>query len=96
LYAKRAGYINDIAHLVPQLTAAGALHTLSCDGIQVLKLHVHAADTVIESDILSNRARGIVRFSLRGWLRDLLRPVLHRNRLSRSAMITRSDAAGTH
>src|SRR5690606_33369672 len=92
LFAKRPGFVNDFKELEPLLV--NALEQRAIDGSNVLIVDLQKADPAIENDIRNNRARRIVRFSWKWWLRDLLRPLLKKSAPSRSAKLT-SDAAGT-
>lgn len=77
LYAKRKGYANELSALIPLLQGPGAQVDGRVDGVPYLRVDLGAAHEVIERDIRSNRARSIVRFTWRNWLRDLwqgLRP----------------------
>lgn len=76
LYAKRWGYANRLAPLKPLLEEAGALHNTNVDGCRMLRVDARASHTVIERDIRSNRARSIVTFTARTWLRDAIRSLL--------------------
>lgn len=77
LYAKRKGYANELSDLIAPLQASGAMTGGQLDGIPFLRVELTRAHDVIQQDIRSNRARSIVRFTLRNWVRDLwhgLRP----------------------
>ncbi len=93
LFAKRPGFVNDFKELEPLLGDALAQRTI--DGSNVLIVDLRKAHPVIENDIRNNRARRIVRFRWKWWLRDQLRPLLKKAAPSRSAKLTQ-DAAGTH
>jgi aminoglycoside 3-N-acetyltransferase len=96
LYAKRPGHVNDFKALEPLLKSAEALTSGEVDGSHYLIADLQKAHAVIEGDILHNRARSIVQFKWKWWLRDLLRPLIKRNRPSRSALMMNNDAARPH
>lgn len=86
LYAKRAGYVNDFKELGSLLRQKKILKEGELDGSTWLSIDLSQAHGIIEDDIKHNRARSIVKFKLRWWLRDVLRPFIIRARPSRSAI----------
>lgn len=87
LYAKKPGHVNDFKALEPALFAEKALLKDELDGFSFLKADLERSHRVIEKDIRENSARRIVKFRMKWWLRDLLRPLIRRSRPSRSALI---------
>ncbi len=75
LYAKRWGYANRLRDLRPLLEQAGALRACDLEGTKAFVVDVGPAHSVIERDIRTNKARSIVHFTLRNWLRDLVQAV---------------------
>lgn len=78
-YAKRWGYANRLRDLHPLLEQAGAMRSYAFEGIRALTVDVSLAHPVIERDIRTNRARSIVHFTARNWVRDLVRTVCPRS-----------------
>jgi len=72
LYAKRPGYENELSHLQPILEAAGVLHTGKENGLSFLRLDLSKAHAVIVNDIRKNKARSLVKWTFRSWVRDTL------------------------
>lgn len=70
LYAKRSGYVNRLAPLVPLLEADGSMHSGKVDGVGFLRVDLAQAHTVIMDDIRRRGARSIVQFTWKSWLRD--------------------------
>lgn len=94
LFAKRAGYANEISDLVPRLKEAEAMITGSVDGVGFLRVDLDSAHDVIAHDIRSNKARSIVRFTLRNWLRDVWYATFPKRSPSRSAQLLIEQDAG--
>ncbi|HPF91302.1 MAG TPA: AAC(3) family N-acetyltransferase [Flavobacteriales bacterium] len=84
LFAKRWGYANRLRDLQPLLEAAGAFRSMEVDGSTVIRVDISKAHPVIVKDIRENRARSIVHFTWRNWVRDAVRAILPM-RPSRSA-----------
>jgi hypothetical protein len=91
-FAKKPGHSNELHALEPLLLASGALHQLTVDGTAVMTVDLAAAHEVIATDIRTNAARHIHRFSWERWIRDILRPLLKRGP-SRSAKALEPHAA---
>lgn len=94
LYAKRPGYANEITALLPLLSASGAMSTGRAAGLDLLSIDLEGAHGVIANDIRSNKARSIVRFTLRTWLRDIWHTLVPARSMSRSAQLLRDLDAG--
>jgi len=91
-FAKKPGHTNELHALEPLLLAAGALQHVSVDGNAATTVDLAAAHEVIATDIRTNGARHIHRFSWERWIRDILRPFLKRGP-SRSAKAIEPHAA---
>lgn len=94
IFAKRAGYANELSDLAPLLKEAGAMVTGSSDGVGFLRVDLDMAHDVIAHDIRSNKARSIVRFTLRNWLRDMWYAAFPKRTPSRSAQLLIEQDAG--
>ncbi|HRH68194.1 MAG TPA: AAC(3) family N-acetyltransferase [Flavobacteriales bacterium] len=94
IFAKRAGYANELSALVPRLKEAGAMTTGNTDGVEFLKVDLAKAHEVIARDIRSNKAGSIVRFTLRNWLRDTWHALFPMRGPSRSARLLMEQDAG--
>jgi len=90
LYAKRPGFENELSHLQPVLEKADVLRTGKESGLSYLRLDLAGSHAVIANDIRTNKARSIVKWTFRNWVRE----TLHRyapNKSSRSVQLL-SDA----
>lgn len=94
IFAKRIGYANELSELAPLLKEAGAMVTGHVDGVDFLRVDLAEAHDVIARDIRSNRARSIVRFTVRNWLRDTFYALLPKRAPSRSAQLLKEQDAG--
>lgn len=95
-FAKRWGYANRLRDLAPLLEQAGAMVRSNLSGVRTLTVDLRAAHTVIEKDIRENKARSIVHFTWRNWLRDAWRSIEPAPTRSRSATRTQEDHARPH
>jgi aminoglycoside N3'-acetyltransferase len=93
LYAKRAGYVNNIDALESDLRRAAVENEGVVDGSKFMVIDIVKAHSVIVNDILNNKARRIVQFKWNWWLRDVIKQLLPDRKLSRSALSIQ-DAAG--
>lgn len=94
LYAKRAGYANELTLLAPRLMQAGSMTEGTVQGVKFLRVDLGKAHDVIVNDIRSNKARSIVRFTWRNWLRDTLHAVMPSRKPSRSVQLLNEQDAG--
>jgi len=76
LFAKRWGYANRLRDLRPLLEEAGAFRSMELDGSPVITVDIMKAHPIIVHDIRENKARSLVHFTWRNWLRDAMRTVL--------------------
>ncbi len=94
IFAKRAGYANELSALAPRLIKVGAMTTGHLDGVGFLTVDLAKAHDEIANDIRSNKARSIVRFTFRNWLRDTWYAMLPKRSPSRSAQLLIEQDAG--
>jgi aminoglycoside 3-N-acetyltransferase len=75
-FAKKTGWTMDMAGLEKLLKNGGAVNDGRINDIPYAVVDLAAAFPIIETDILTNRARNIARFSLKLYLRDHLKRLL--------------------
>ena len=92
LFAKRWGYANRLRDLQPLLEAAGAFRSMEVGGSTVIRVDISKAHPIIVEDIRENRARSIVHFTLRNWLRDALHAVLPKSPSRSGNQLAHADA----
>lgn len=94
VYAKRKGYANELSPLVPELEASGVMSTGAVDGVPYLRVDLASAHEVITADIRTNKARSIVRSTVRNWLRDMIHAWFPSRQPSRSQQLLTDTDAG--
>lgn len=72
LYGKRPGFENELSPLRSELEATGLLQTGKESSLSFLRLDLAKAHSVIANDIRTNKARSIVKWTLRNWVRDTI------------------------
>jgi aminoglycoside 3-N-acetyltransferase len=78
IYAKKKGYNPVLNTLEGPLTNAGALQKFVVNGIPVFKIDMQLAFTVLENDILNNKARNLINFSLPLYLKQTIKKLTGR------------------
>lgn len=80
LFAKKAGYINNVNPLEELFLNAGILSFKSVNGIPMSKLELAPAHKIMQDDIHNNKARNIVYFNTRQWAKGMVKSAIGKNK----------------
>lgn len=73
IYAKKKGYIPVLNSLFEPLQDQGALELITFNDVKIYKIDLEKAFTVLENDILTNKARNLINFSLPLYLKQTVK-----------------------
>jgi aminoglycoside 3-N-acetyltransferase len=76
LFAKKAGYINNVNRIEDALIESGAMTEKTLNGINLLSVQLDLANEVIVSDIRANKARNIVFFNTKAWAKSMVKTAI--------------------
>lgn len=75
IYAKKRGYIPVLNSLLTPLMQQGALEIIKVNQVQIYRIDLEKAFTVLENDILNNKARNLIDFSLSLYLKQTIKKI---------------------
>jgi aminoglycoside N3'-acetyltransferase len=75
IYAKKRGYIPVLNSLETPLKNQGALEIFHLNGVRIYKIDLKKAFDVLEDDILHNKARNLINFSLSLYLKQTIKSI---------------------
>lgn len=75
IYAKKKGYIPVLNSLINPLKEEGALEIIEVNEVQIYRIDLQKAFTVLQNDILNNKARNLIDFSLSLYLKQTAKKI---------------------
>jgi aminoglycoside 3-N-acetyltransferase len=75
IYAKKRGYIPVLNSLLKPLLEEQALEIINVNQVQIYRIDLEKAFRILESDILNNKARNLIDFSLSLYLKQTVKKI---------------------
>ena len=76
LFAKKAGYINNVNPMEEVFLSAGILRLKTVNNIPLAQLDLARAHEIMREDILNNKARNIVFFNTKQWAKSIVKSAM--------------------
>jgi aminoglycoside 3-N-acetyltransferase len=78
-FRKKPGFINNVNPMLKIFLENGAAEKYMIHQIPIIKLQLSKVHSLIKSDIHNNKAKNIVYFSYRNWMKDIIKLILGRS-----------------
>ena len=79
LFAKKAGYINDVNPLHGLLLGQGILRSKEINGSKLEQIDLCAAHKIMQKDIRENKAANMVYFNMKHWAKHVVKTAIGRS-----------------